>query len=49
MDKNPPVNEGDTGLIPGLGRSHMQSNETHTQRLKATHLRACALQREKSE
>ena len=25
--KNPPVNAGDTGLIPGLGRSHMlQSN-----------------------
>ena len=21
--KNPPVNAGDTGLIPGLGRSHM--------------------------
>ena len=25
--KNPPANAGDTGLIPGLGRSHMpQSN-----------------------
>ena len=25
--KNPPGNSGDTGLIPGLGRSHMlQSN-----------------------
>ena len=25
--KNPPANEGDTGSIPGLGRSHMpQSN-----------------------
>ena len=22
-DKNPPVNEGDTGLIPSLGRFHM--------------------------
>ena len=21
--KNPPVNAGDTGLIPGLGRSHI--------------------------
>ena len=21
--KNPPANAGDTGLIPGLGRSHM--------------------------
>ena len=27
--KNPPANEGDTGLIPGLGRSHMPwSNKT---------------------
>ena len=26
--KNPPANEGDTGLIPGLGRSHVpQSNK----------------------
>ena len=23
MDKNPPANAGDTGLIPGLGRLHM--------------------------
>ena len=23
LDKNPPANAGDTGLIPGLGRSHM--------------------------
>ena len=27
MVKNPPANPGDTGLVPGLGRSHMsQSN-----------------------
>ena len=24
--KNPPANAGDTGLIPGLGRSHMPRN-----------------------
>ena len=23
MDRNPPANAGDTGLIPGLGRFHM--------------------------
>ena len=23
VDKNPPASEGDTGLIPGPGRSHM--------------------------
>jgi len=23
VDKNPPANAGDTGLIPGLGRFHM--------------------------
>ena len=23
VDKNPPANAGDTGLIPGLGGSHM--------------------------
>ena len=23
VDKNPPVNAGDTGLIPSLGRFHM--------------------------
>ena len=27
VDKNPPANEGDMGLIPGTGRFHMlQSN-----------------------
>jgi len=24
--KNPPANAGDTGLIPGMGGSHMQCN-----------------------
>jgi len=24
MDKKPPANAGDTGYIPGLGRSHME-------------------------
>ena len=28
MHKNPPANAGDTGSIPGLGRSHMdQGNQ----------------------
>ena len=28
--KNPPANAGDSGLSPGLGRSHMpQSNQAH--------------------
>ena len=32
--KNPPANTGDTGLIPGLGRSHMlQSSCAHTPHL----------------
>ena len=26
VDKNPPANAGDTGLIPGLGRFHMPWN-----------------------
>ena len=32
--KNPPANAGDTGLIPGPGRSHMpQSNEARAPQL----------------
>ena len=32
--KNPPANTGDTGSIPGLGRSHMLwSNKTHVPQL----------------
>ena len=35
--KNPPANAWDTGLTPGLGRSHMpQGNEAHE--LKASAL-----------
>ena len=33
--KNPPANAGNTGLNPGLGRSHMsQSNEAHAPQLR---------------
>ena len=55
MVKNLPANAGDTGLIPGLGRSHMpQSNLAHEPQLlslRATTTEACvprarALQRE---
>ena len=37
--KNPPANAGDTGSIPGLGRSYMlRSNQAHApQLLKPTH------------
>ena len=28
VNKNPPANVGDTGLIPGLGRLHMQQATT---------------------
>ena len=27
VDKNPPANAGDTGLIPGLGRFHMPAEQ----------------------
>ena len=39
--KNPPANAGDTGSIPGPGRSHMPwSNKSHVpQLLKPTHLK----------
>jgi len=34
VDKNPPVNAGDTGSVPGLGRFHMLwSNESHCNQL----------------
>ena len=34
MVKNPPANAGDTGLIPGPGRSHMpRSNEARAPQL----------------
>ena len=34
MVKNPPVNAGDNGLIPGVGRSHIQwSSKAHVPQL----------------
>ena len=39
--KNPPTNAGDTGSIPGPGRSHMpQSNKAHVPQLLSLHSRA---------
>ena len=41
MVKNPSVNAGDTGLIPGTGRSHtLQSNQAHAPQLLSLHSRA---------
>jgi len=41
--KNLPVNAGDTGLIPDLGRPHMpQSNEARVPQLPSLHTRAWA-------
>ena len=38
MVKNLPPKAGDTGLIPGLGRSHMpQSNLAHARQLLSPH------------
>ena len=46
--KSPPANAGDMGLIPGLGRSHMQrSNLAPVPQLLSLCLRAHALQQEK--
>ena len=41
--KNPPTNAGDTGLIPGLGRSHrLRSNSARApELLKYVHLDPC--------
>ena len=40
MVKNPPANAGDTGSIPGLGRSHMpRSNKAHVPQLLSLHAR----------
>ena len=58
MDKKLPVNAGDMGSIPGLGRSHMpQSNEARVPQLLSPSTattetsvpRACALQQQKPE
>ena len=39
--KNPPAHAGDTGSLPGLGRSHMpQSNKAHAPQLLNLHSRA---------
>ena len=47
-DRNLPVNAGDTGSIPGLGRFHMpQGNQARApQVLKPTGPRPCVPQRE---
>ena len=46
VDKNPPANAGDTGLIPGLGRFHMHraTKACAPQRLspRAATIEACA-------
>ena len=58
VDKKLPVNAGDMGSIPGLGRSHMpQSNEARVPQLLSPSTattetsvpRACALQQQKPE
>ena len=42
VDKNPPANAGDTGSIPGPGRSHMlQGNYGRAPQLLNPHSRAC--------
>ena len=41
MVKNPPANSGDTGSIPGPGRSHMpRSNKAHVPQLLSLGSRA---------
>ena len=48
VDKNPPANAGNTGSIPGTGRSHPpQDNETHTAQLLSLPSRARAPHLEK--
>ena len=42
MVKNPSANAGDTGLSPGLGRSHMPwSNKARVPQLLSLRSRAC--------
>ena len=46
--KKPPANGGDTGSIPGPGRSHMPvCNKASEPQLLSLHSRACAPQQEK--
>ena len=48
VDKRLPSRAGDTGSVPGLGRSHTpQSIHTHAPQVLSLHPRACALQQEK--
>ena len=45
VDKNPPANAGDMGLIPGLGRFQMPwSNKARMLQLLSLHLKAHELQ-----
>ena len=45
MVENPPANAGDTGSIPGLGRSLLPwSNKAHVPQLLSLHSRACESQ-----
>ena len=46
VDKNPPDNAGDTGLIPSPGRFHMQLKLTHCKCWVHEPI-ACALKEEK--
>lgn len=49
-DKNPPANAGNTGSIPGKGRSHPpQDKETHASQLLSLPSRARAPHREKPQ
>ena len=42
VDKNPPPNAGNMGLISGLWRFHMlRSNKVHVPQLLSQHSRAC--------
>ena len=46
--KNPPAVAGDTGLIPGPGRTLMlQGNQAGVPQLSSPHCEACAPQQEK--
>ena len=47
VDKNLPVNAGDTSLIPGQGRFHMsQSNQDQVPQLLSPSLSLCSVTRE---
>ena len=45
MDKNPPVNAGDTGTTPGQGRYHMsRASKARVPQIPSLHSRALRLQ-----